>query len=192
MLTRLRQICCHPATFIEDYSGGSGKLDLTAETVKSALESGHRILVFSQFTKMLAILMERLDAVGVSYYYLDGATPSKERLEMTEAFNGGSREAFLISLKAGGSGLNLTGADVVIHYDPWWNPAVMSQASDRAHRFGQKRAVQVINIVSKDSIEEKIIALQSRKKDLVDAVIEEGASFINKLTQEEIIELFKN
>ncbi|MDR1705720.1 MAG: DEAD/DEAH box helicase [Clostridiales bacterium] len=192
MLTRLRQICCHPATFIEDYAGGSGKLDLTAETVKSALESGHRILVFSQFTKMLAILMERLDAVGVSYYYLDGATPSKERLNMTEAFNGGSREAFLISLKAGGSGLNLTGADVVIHYDPWWNPAVMSQASDRAHRFGQKRAVQVINIVSKDSIEEKIIALQSRKKDLVDAVIEEGTSFINKLTQEEIIELFRS
>ncbi|MCL2835477.1 MAG: SWF/SNF helicase family protein, partial [Defluviitaleaceae bacterium] len=117
-------------------------------------------------------------------------TPAKERLEMADAFNAGERDVFLISLKAGGAGLNLIGADVVVHYDPWWNPAVMAQASDRAHRFGQTRMVQVFNIVSKDSIEEKIIALQNLKKDMVDAVIEEGASFISKLTPEEILELF--
>lgn len=190
MLTRLRQICCHPGTFLDDYAGGSGKLDLTVETVKMSLESGHRALIFSQFTKMLTILREYLDRENISYFYLDGATPSKERLEMADAFNSGEKEAFLISLKAGGAGLNLTGADVVIHYDPWWNPAVMSQAADRAHRFGQMRTVQVINIVAKDSIEEKIIALQARKKDLVDAVIEEGANFITKLSQDEIMQLF--
>jgi SNF2 family DNA or RNA helicase len=190
MLTRLRQICCHPNTFLENYAGGSGKLDLTIETVKSSLESGHRVLIFSQFTKMLAILTEQMDAAGIKYYYLDGATPSKERLEMTEAFNGGQRDAFLISLKAGGSGLNLTGADIVIHYDPWWNPAVMTQAADRAHRFGQTKMVQVFNIVAKDSIEEKIISLQNMKKDMVDSVISEGGSMINALTEDEIRELF--
>ena len=191
MLTRLRQICCHPATFIEDYTGGSGKLDLTMETLLSALESGHRVLIFSQFTRMLSILTERLDDKKIPYFYLDGATPSKERLEMTETFNkGGSKDVFLISLKAGGAGLNLTGADLVIHYDPWWNPAVMAQASDRAHRFGQTRVVQVLNIVSKDTIEEKILTLQNLKKDMIDTIIKEGTNFITQLSRDEIMELF--
>ena len=190
MLTRLRQICCHPATFVDGYEGGSGKLDITAETVQHYIEGGHRILIFSQFTKMLAILRDMLEENEVEYFYLDGATPSKDRLAMTERFNEGAGQVFLISLKAGGTGLNLTGADTVIHYDPWWNPAVMDQASDRAHRFGQKRTVQVINIVAKDTIEEKIIALQSLKKGLVDLVIQEGANFISKMTEEDIMDLF--
>jgi SNF2 family DNA or RNA helicase len=190
-LTRLRQICCHPAVFIDGYQGGSGKLALTLETVHSSIESGHRLLIFSQFTSMLQIIAERLKIGGIPYFYLDGATDSKQRLLMADRFNGGERSVFLISLKAGGTGLNLTGADVVIHFDPWWNPAVMDQASDRAHRFGQKKTVQVINIVAKDSIEEKIMQLQAKKKDLVDAVIKEGASFINQMSEEEIVKLFE-
>jgi superfamily II DNA or RNA helicase len=190
-LTRLRQICCHPALFIEDYKGGSGKFELAMETIQIALESGHRVLLFSQFTGMLDLLRKKIDEDNeISYFYLDGATKSKERMEMTTRFNAGEKDIFLISLKAGGTGLNLTGADVVIHYDPWWNPSVMDQASDRAHRYGQKKAVQVFNIVAKDSIEEKIMALQDKKRDLIDSVITEGGSFINLLTAEEVRKLF--
>jgi superfamily II DNA or RNA helicase len=190
-LTRLRQICCHPATFAEDYTGGSGKLDLTMTSLEDFLAGGHRVLIFSQFTSMLAIIREKLDEQGVEYFYLDGATDSRTRMDMTEAFNDGDCSVFLISLKAGGSGLNLTGADVVIHYDPWWNPAVMDQASDRAHRIGQRKTVQVFNIVAKDTIEEKIIALQEMKKNLVDSVITEGAQFINRMEMDDIVDLFK-
>jgi SNF2 family DNA or RNA helicase len=197
-LTRLRQICCHPAMFLEGYKAGSGKLTMALETIQLAMDSGHRVLLFSQFTRMLAILQEALETEGitnqrnkpVSYFYLDGATKAKERMEMTERFNAGERDLFLISLKAGGTGLNLTGADVVIHYDPWWNPSVMDQAADRAHRYGQKKAVQVFNIVAKDSIEEKIMALQEKKRHLIDSVITEGGSFINLLSEEEVRKLF--
>jgi len=189
-LTRLRQICCHPAVFAEDYKGGSGKLDLTVNSIEDFIATGHRLLIFSQFTSMLAILRERLTKMNIPYFYLDGATDSKARLDMVDKFNNGENDIFLISLKAGGSGLNLTGADVVLHYDPWWNPAVMDQASDRAHRIGQTKTVQVFNIVAKDSIEEKIIQLQERKKDLVGSVITEGAEFINRMSAEEINELF--
>ncbi|MCL2528223.1 MAG: DEAD/DEAH box helicase [Defluviitaleaceae bacterium] len=191
-LTRLRQICCHPALFLDDYEGGSGKMALTLETIQIALDSGHRVLLFSQFTAMLDMLKNELDKTGMpaSYFYLDGSTKAKERMEMTTRFNAGEKDIFFISLKAGGTGLNLTGADVVIHYDPWWNPSVMDQASDRAHRYGQKKAVQVLNIVAKDSIEEKIMALQDRKRGLIDSVITEGGSFINLLSEEEVRKLF--
>ena len=189
-LTRLRQICCHPSLFLDSYNGGSGKLDLAIETINSATTAGHRILLFSQFTTMLAIIKESLEREGISYLYLDGTTSAKSRSELVERFNSGEKDIFLISLKAGGTGLNLTGADVVIHYDPWWNPAVMNQATDRAHRFGQQRNVQVINIVAKDSIEEKILELHSRKKDLVDSVIREGENFISKMSLDEVRELF--
>ena len=197
-LTRLRQICCHPALFLEEYAGGSGKLTLTLETIQLALDSGHRVLLFSQFTGMLGLIQKALQTAEItaqngkpaSFFYLDGATKAKERMEMTERFNAGERDLFLISLKAGGTGLNLTGADVVIHYDPWWNPSVMDQASDRAHRYGQKKAVQVFNIVAKDSIEEKIMSLQEKKRGLIDSVITEGGSFINLLTEEEVRRLF--
>ena len=189
-LTRLRQLCCHPATFMDNYKGGSGKLDVTLETVSSSVAAGHRILIFSQFTKMLGILAAMLEKSGISFFYLDGATPSRDRLDMADRFNNGENAVFLISLKAGGTGLNLTGADVVIHYDPWWNPAVMEQAADRAHRFGQSKTVQVINIVAKDSVEEKIMSLQAKKKDLIDSVIAEGAQFISRMSKEEIQALF--
>ncbi|MCL2577412.1 MAG: DEAD/DEAH box helicase [Defluviitaleaceae bacterium] len=197
-LTRLRQICCHPALFLEDYEAGSGKLNLAIETIQLALESGHRVLLFSQFTQMLSIIKEALAKSGiknqrnklVTYFYLDGSTKAKERVEMTEKFNAGERDIFLISLKAGGTGLNLTGADVVIQYDPWWNPSVMDQASDRAHRYGQEKSVQVFNIVAKDSIEEKIMALQEKKRGLIDSIITEGGSFINLLSEDEVRKLF--
>ena len=197
-LTRLRQICCHPALFLENYDGGSGKLNLAIETIQLALESGHRVLLFSQFTSMLGLIKDTLDNSPImvpsgktaEYFYLDGAVKSKDRMEMTERFNAGERELFLISLKAGGAGLNLTGADVVIHYDPWWNPSVMDQASDRAHRYGQKKSVQVFNLVAKDSIEEKIMSLQEKKRGLIDSVITEGGSFINLLSEEEVRKLF--
>jgi SNF2 family DNA or RNA helicase len=190
LLTRLRQICCHPSLIFDDYVSGSGKLTLALETIQMAVESGHRVLLFSQFTAMLDILKQALKPLPYTYFYLDGATKSKERMEMTQRFNQGERDMFLISLKAGGVGLNLTGADVVIHYDPWWNPSVMEQASDRAHRFGQQRAVQVFNLVAKDSIEEKIMQLQQKKRKLIDAVMVEGGHMLSALTQEEIRELF--
>ena len=189
-LTKLRQICCHPALFIEGYSGGSGKLALALETVQMTLESGHRLLLFSQFTSMLSIVMNELNAADMSYFYLDGATSAADRIDMANRFNRGERDLFLISLKAGGTGLNLTGADVVIHYDPWWNPAVMDQASDRAHRFGQMQTVQVFNLVTRDTIEQKIMDLHDRKKSLVDSVISEGGQFLNLMSEAEIMELF--
>lgn len=190
ILTRLRQICCHPSLFIENYSGGSGKFDLLMEILQDAINGGHRILVFSQFTSMLSLIKMRLDDEAIAYHYLDGSTTSEKRMNLVHSFNAGEKEVFLISLKAGGTGLNLTGADVVIHYDPWWNPAVEDQATDRAYRIGQKNSVQVIKLISKDSIEEKIYELQQKKKALVDAVIKSGESFLNKMGEEEIRMLF--
>jgi SNF2 family DNA or RNA helicase len=190
ILTRLRQICCHPALFLEDYGGGSGKLDLCMETIQMAVESGHRILLFSQFTSMLNILKAALESTPYAYFYLDGTTKAEQRMEMTSRFNAGECDLFLISLKAGGTGLNLTGADVVIHYDPWWNPSVMDQASDRAHRYGQEKAVQIFNLVAKDTIEEKIMVLQEKKRNLIESVVTEGGGFINTLTEEELRMLF--
>ncbi|MDR0999571.1 MAG: DEAD/DEAH box helicase [Clostridiales bacterium] len=190
-LTQLRQICCHPGLFVDGYQEGSGKLNLALETIQMTVESGHRLLMFSQFTSMLSILRKMLDALGFNYFYLDGSTPSKDRMDMAQRFNDGENELFLISLKAGGAGLNLVGADVVIHYDMWWNPAVMDQASDRAHRFGQKNSVQVFNLVAKDTVEEKILELHGKKKNLVDSVITEGEQFINTMSEEEVRELFR-
>ena len=189
-LTRLRQICCHPSTFIENYEGGSGKLSLLLQLVQNAIESGHRILVFSQFTSMLNLIEEEFKKLRISYYYLDGSTPISQRSEDVKAFNNGSREVYLISLKAGGTGLNLVGADMVIHYDPWWNPAVEDQATDRVYRIGQKNSVNVVKLITKGTIEEKIYKLQEKKKNLADSVIKAGEVFINKLTKEEVEDLF--
>ena len=171
LITELRQICCHPALRFEGYQGSSGKLDALADLLPGALENGRRILLFSQFTKMLKLLEERFAGQGISCMYLDGQTPTRDRLALAERFNAGEGQLFLISLKAGGSGLNLTGADMVIHYDPWWNPAVEEQAADRAHRIGQTRAVQVIRMIAKGSIEEQVDALRERKKALYDKFI---------------------
>lgn len=190
ILTRLRQICCHPALFLENYTGGCGKLDMLEEVVENAVKSGHRLLLFSQFTTMLSIIRDKLDQQGISYEYLDGKTPSWERMQLVKDFNSGRQSVFLISLKAGGTGLNLTGADMVIHYDPWWNPAVEDQATDRAYRLGQKKNVQVLKFITKNTIEEQIFALQQKKKALIDQMIQPGENFLSKLTEEEIRSLF--
>lgn len=189
-LTRLRQICCHPATFIENYDADSGKLKLLIQTVTEILENGHRILIFSQFTSMLEIIAEEIKKQGIEYFYLSGNTKISERKDYVTRFNEGEGSIFLISLKAGGTGLNLVGADVVIHYDPWWNPAVEEQATDRVYRIGQKKSVQVIRLLTKNTIEEKIDKLQKRKKQLSDSVIKSKEVFINQLSREELEELF--
>lgn len=189
-LTRLRQICCHPSTFIENYQGGSGKLDLLMEIIPDAIANEHRVLVFSQFTSMLRIIESELKDLEIPYFYLEGSTHTKDRNEYVKRFNNGEGKVFLISLKAGGTGLNLTGADTVIHYDPWWNPAVEDQATDRAYRIGQLNKVHVMKLITKGTIEEKIYKLQRKKKELSDSVISSKEVFINTLTKEELEELF--
>lgn len=189
-LTRLRQICCHPSTFLENYQGGSGKLDLLLELITEAIANDHRILVFSQFTSMLRIIEEELKDMNIMYFYLDGSTPTEERNESVKRFNQGEGSVFLISLKAGGTGLNLVGADTVIHYDPWWNPAVEEQATDRVYRIGQQNKVHVLKLITKGTIEEKIFKLQKKKKELSESIITSGEVFINTLSREELEELF--
>ncbi|MCD8501868.1 MAG: SWF/SNF helicase family protein [Bacillaceae bacterium] len=147
------------------------------------------MLIFSQFTSMLQVIRENLIRQGVTYFYLDGNTPVKDRLTMVDQFNQGNEAVFLISLKAGGTGLNLTGADTVILYDLWWNPAVEQQAADRAHRFGQKNVVQVVKLVTKGTIEEKILALQEKKKALFDQIIQSGEASLTSLSEEDIREI---
>lgn len=190
-LTRLRQICCHPSTFIDNYNGGSGKLELLMELIPEAIAGGHRILVFSQFTSMLKIIEAELMKNNIDYFYLEGSTPIDTRGDYVRRFNAGEGSVFLISLKAGGTGLNLTGADTVIHYDPWWNPAVEDQATDRVYRIGQKNSVNVIKLITKGTIEEKIYKLQKSKKDLSDSVVQSKEVFINKLSKEDLEDLFR-
>lgn len=191
LLMRLRQICCHPSLFDENYTYDSGKLQLLLELAESATDAGHRLLIFSQYTSMLEIIREELNKKSLKCFYLDGKTPSYERSEMADRFNGGERDIFLISLRAGGTGLNLTGADMVIHYDPWWNPATMDQASDRAYRIGQTRNVQVIRLAAKGTIEEKILKLQEAKRSLADGMITANNETFAALTNEEILSLFE-
>ena len=191
LLLRLRQISCHPGLFDSAYVGGSGKLDLLYGRLETAIASGHRVLVFSQFTSMLELISQGLDERKINYFYIDGSTPPKERIELCNRFNEGEKDVFLISLKAGGTGLNLTGADTVIHYDPWWNPAVTDQASDRAYRIGQKKNVHIIRLVSAESIEEKIIKLQESKKELADDIININNTSLSSLSSDEIFALFE-
>ncbi|WP_171051880.1 DEAD/DEAH box helicase [Alteribacter natronophilus] len=190
-LTRLRQICCHPSLFMDEYEGRSGKLDRLMEYLKEAVPSGKRIVIFSQFTSMLAMIRDELEKSGWDYYYLDGKTPSRDRVAMAEAYNAGGKPLFLVSLKAGGTGLNLTGGDTVILFDSWWNPAVEEQAADRVHRFGQKNVVQVLKLVTAGTIEEKIHQLQEQKRELMDKVIQTGETSITSLGKEDIQELLQ-
>ena len=190
-LTRLRQICCDPALLYENYKGKSAKLEACMELIRSSVESGHRMLLFSQFTSMMAILREALVREKIPFCYLDGSTPKHERMTLVNSFNGGDTPIFLISLKAGGTGLNLTGADVVIHYDPWWNVSVENQATDRAHRIGQEKNVQVFKLIMKGSIEEKILKLQEKKAALADAIIQAGGNAFETLTKNELLALFE-
>lgn len=191
MLTRLRQLSCHVGLVDEAWEGTSAKLDLLVETLTELREEGHRALVFSQFTSYLALIRQALDDAGITYQYLDGSTSAKQRQERVDAFQSGDSDAFLISLKAGGTGLNLTAADYVIHMDPWWNPAVEDQATDRAHRIGQTRPVMVYRIVARGTIEEQILDLHSDKRDLVAGVME-GTQTAGKLATNELIEMIRD
>jgi SNF2 family DNA or RNA helicase len=191
LLTRLRQICCHPSLFLADYKGESSKLKQCIELVKDAIDSGHKILLFSTYTAMFEIIENALKKEKISYYKLTGQTKVDERIGLVDEFNKNDEiKVFLISLKAGGTGLNLTGADVVIHYDPWWNLSAENQATDRAYRIGQKNNVQVYKLITKNSIEEKIYELQEKKAKLIDNVLDTKTSFISKLSKDEIMQLF--
>lgn len=188
-LTRLRQICCHPGLFVEGYKGSSAKFEQLLQILEESKLSRRRVLIFSQFTKMLELIGREITKSNQTYFYLDGQTPSEKRIELCDRFNDGERDVFLISLKAGGTGLNLTGADTVILYDLWWNPAVEEQAASRAHRMGQKNTVQVIKLIARGTIEEKMNELQEKKKNLIADIIdlEEKASIT--LTEEDIREI---
>ena len=188
-LTRLRQICCDPHLCFENYKGDSAKLDSCLELIESAISGGHKILLFSQFTSMLAIIETALSDRDIAYYKITGETSKQDRLSMVKQFNEDDTPVFLISLKAGGVGLNLTGADVVIHYDPWWNVAVQNQATDRAHRIGQTKKVTVYKMIAKGTIEEKIVKLQETKKDLADNIINGENVGIGSMSKDDIMEL---
>lgn len=190
-LLRLRQICCHPKVFVENYRGSSGKIEALKELMQDMVSSGHRILIFSQFTSMLAIIKDVLKKMEIKFSYLDGSTKVSERKEIVDEFNKGKSDVFLLSLKSGGTGLNLTSADTVIHFDPWWNPAVENQASDRVYRIGQKNKVHVIRLISRNTIEERIDKLQKLKQNLANAIVQDGGVLINTLSKEEILELFE-
>lgn len=189
-LTKLRQAACHPRLVRPNSKIGSAKLELVGETLLEILENGHKALIFSQFVKHLKIVENWVKGQGIAYQYLDGSTPGKKREESVNAFQAGEGDVFLISLKAGGTGLNLTEADYVLHLDPWWNPAAEDQASDRAHRIGQQRPVTVYRFVSEGTIEEQIIALHKEKRDLADQILS-GTGKAGKLGVSEILELIK-
>lgn len=183
-LTKLRELCCDPHLLYQNYRGKSAKLAKTLDLVQESLADGHKILLFSQFTSMLEIIKNKLSNLKLPVFEITGATPKEKRQDLINQFNQLPTPAvFLISLKAGGTGINLTSADVVIHYDPWWNVAAERQATDRAHRIGQKHKVQIYKIVAKDTIEEQIIELQDRKEKLAEEVLSGdklGSAILNR------------
>jgi len=189
-LTKLRQIACHPELVDSKFIDTSGKFDALAEMVEEIISENHKVLVFSQFVQMLKIVRRHLDANNTPYAYLDGSTRDREK-PVNEFQKSESVRIFLISLKAGGIGLNLTAADYVIHYDPWWNPAVEMQATDRAYRIGQTRKVFAYKLISKDSVEEKIVKLQEKKRSLVESLISTEETFFKSLNKEDILDLFE-
>ena len=191
-LTRLRQICCHPSLFINGYKDGSSKLEQCIEIIQEATNAGHKILLFSGYTSMFEFIEEELNKRDIKYYKLTGATKVEDRIRLVDEFNQKSEiQVFLISLKAGGTGLNLTGADMVIHYDPWWNISTENQATDRAYRIGQKNNVQVYKLITKNSIEDKIYELQEKKAKLADNMLDTKTTFVNRLSKDEIMRLFE-
>ena len=192
LLMRLRQICCHPGLFLENYEGESSKLNQCMEIVKDAVRGGHKILLFSGYSSMFSYIERELNSNGIKYFKLTGQTKVDERMDLVNEFNNNAEvKVFLISLKAGGTGLNLIGADMVIHYDPWWNISAENQATDRTYRIGQKRNVQVYKLITKNSIEEKIYNLQEKKAKLADDMLSTKETFISKLSKEDIMELFQ-
>jgi SNF2 family DNA or RNA helicase len=191
LLTRLRQIACHPRMVHDTWTEGSAKLTQLSETLLQLREEGHRVLVFSQFVKHLSLIREMMDEQAITYQYLDGSTPAAARQQEVDKFQNGDATAFLISLKAGGTGLNLTAADYVIHMDPWWNPAVEDQATDRAHRIGQDKPVMVYRIIAQDTIEQEILKLHETKRDLVAGILD-GTHSAAKLSTKDLIELLRS
>ena len=188
-LTKLRQICCDPSLCFDRYKGGSAKLDTCMELITGGIAGGHKILLFSQFTSMLELIGQRLKKEGIAFHELTGATPKEERIRMAGAFQTDETPVFLISLKAGGTGLNLTAADIVIHYDPWWNVAAQNQATDRAHRIGQEKQVSVFKLIMKDTVEENILLLQEQKRDLADQIISGEQVSIGSLSKDELLKI---
>jgi len=188
-LTKLRQVACHPYLVNTKNDAESGKFEALKLMLEEITSEDHKVLVFSQFVKMLTVIREYLDEEAIEYAYLDGSTKDREaavnRFQEDEDI-----QIFLISLKAGGVGLNLTAADYVIHYDPWWNPAVEMQASDRAHRIGQTKKVFTYKLITKDSVEEKIVQLQQQKRDLVEKLITTEGGLYKSLSRDDIIDLF--
>lgn len=192
LLMRLRQICCHPKLFLSEYTGESSKLNQCIEIIQDAVLGGHKILLFSSYTSMFEIIEEQLKKLEINYLKLTGQTKVGERIKLVDEFNTNKNiKVFLISLKAGGTGLNLTGADMVIHYDPWWNLSAENQATDRTYRIGQKKNVQVYKLITKNSIEEKIYELQQKKAKLIDNMLSTDATFISKLSKDDIMALFE-
>ncbi|MCF8106727.1 MAG: DEAD/DEAH box helicase [Desulfohalobiaceae bacterium] len=189
-LTRLRQMCCHPRLVYPESAAPSSKLDLLEEVVSELLANGHKALIFSQFVRNLSLVKERLQSLGVAYRYLDGRTPTRIREEEIAGFQSGQGDVFLISLKAGGLGINLTAADYVIHLDPWWNPAVEDQAADRAHRIGQERPVTIYRLVTKNTVEEKIVRLHAEKRELADSLLK-GSDAVHKVDTDELMDLLR-
>jgi SNF2 family DNA or RNA helicase len=187
-IMKLRRACCNPRLVAPELGLASAKLQLFGDVLEELLANRHKALVFSQFVDHLQILRSHLDERQIRYQYLDGSTPAPERKKRVDAFQAGDGDVFLISLKAGGTGLNLTAADYVIHMDPWWNPAVEDQASDRAHRIGQQRPVTIYRLVAKHTIEEKIVDLHRHKRDLADSLLA-GADGGGRLSTEELIQL---
>ncbi|MDH3349031.1 MAG: DEAD/DEAH box helicase, partial [Desulfobulbaceae bacterium] len=190
-IMKLRRLCCNPKLLMPDTAIASSKLKVFGDTLDELLSNNHKTLVFSQFVGHLSILREFLESKKISYQYLDGSTPLKERQKRIKAFQSGEGDVFLISLKAGGSGLNLTAADYVIHMDPWWNPAVEDQASDRAHRIGQTRPVTVYRLVVKGTIEEQIVELHHQKRDLAAGLLE-GSDMAGKVSADELLGLLRD
>ena len=188
-LTRIRQLCCDPRLLMENYNGESAKREACIDLVRSAVEGEHKVLLFSQFTSMFELLEEDLRSEGIAWYKITGATPKEERARLVKAFNQDDIPVFLISLKAGGTGLNLTGADVVIHYDPWWNAAAQNQATDRAHRIGQTKVVTVYRLILKNTIEDRILELQEKKKALADDILSAEAVGSARISRDELLEL---
>ena len=191
LLTKLRQLCCDPSLCYENYKGESCKLESCISLVKEAVQGGHKTLIFSQFTSMLEIIEERLEEEGIPFYTLTGQTPKERRISLVKSFEKDDVPVFLISLKAGGTGLNLTSADVVIHFDPWWNISAQNQATDRTHRIGQKNPVTVYKLIAKGTVEEKILDLQKSKQHLADSIITENSVNIADMTKEELLSILE-
>ena len=187
-ITRLRQAACSAQLAEKSWTGECSKINMLVQLVEEIVGGGNSVLVFSQFTSFLALVRQALDKAGQAYAYLDGSVPMKQRDQLVQDFQHGRQQVFLISLKAGGLGLNLTGANYVIHLDPWWNPAIEQQATDRAYRIGQRQNVTVYHLISQHTIEEKILRLHETKRNLADAMLE-GTSQSHKLSSEELLQM---